>query len=344
MVRLASNKRNIFALLAFAACLQILWREEIIPSSSQSSVSLRSNKSSFFSPGYLDVFDKGHSVILAEHYTKLIGRYAEELKLEFKESERFSKITKESTHVCKGQIGRVEASMLYIMIRENKPQHVVEIGALCGSSTRWILAALRKNGFGKLTTFDLSRVAPKFIEKQYSEPNRWNFHEEDAFTYFKKRKGRKLVAEIDLFFIDALHRNFFAKIYTQELLAKSPGRSSVFCHDIYSPFLIPPYKKCQKELTEKTIAEEISCINQVAKNLTDGYGGADLFYGPSQPGGEGYELMNWLARTGRSSGVVTFSPYAAPDFAAAIFAAFRANGMDFSQINNPAVFFELRPY
>ena len=71
--------------------------------------------------------------------------------------------------------------------------------------------------------------------------------------------------------------------------------------------------------------------------------GTDTFYGPTQAGGEGAELTSWLARTGRSRGLVTFSPYAAPEFSRHVFKAFRHAGLDFSQINNPSIFFELQP-
>jgi predicted O-methyltransferase YrrM len=306
-------------------------------------VEITSEKSSFFpTQQYLDIFDPNDAPIIAQHYEQLIVKYATELQTEFKRGREFSKIRDPTK--CTGSIGQIEASMLYIMIRENKPNHVVEIGALCGVSTRWILSALRENGVGKLSSFDLHDYAPTYIAKEYSEPNRWDFYQLDIFDHLKTEAGQLIAQEIDLFFIDALHQNSFAQVYTKQLLAKSPRRVSVFVHDIYSPFIIYPYKICQKDLTEETLQQELDCVNRVAKNLTaTQFKGADLFYGPTQAGGEGYELMNWLARTGRSSGVVTFSPYAAPEFARLIFTALRENGLEFRQINNPAVFFEMHP-
>ena len=67
------------------------------------------------------------------------------------------------------------------------------------------------------------------------------------------------------------------------------------------------------------------------------------FTGPLSLGGEGSELMSWLARTGRSNGIVTFSPYAATAFAELIFKSLQANGLPVGSVNNPSVFFEMNP-
>jgi hypothetical protein len=165
-----------------------------------------------------------------------------------------------------------------------------------------------------------------------------------SLTLSRPNKGKICKGRFDLFFIDALHRNYFAQIYTKELLAKHPYRVSVFVHDIFAPFLIPPpYKECQQDLSIHRFKEEMKCVMEKAKSITASpeYKNIDIFYGPSQPGGEGSELMSWLARTGRSNGIIIFSPYAATAFAERIFEILQQNGFPVGGVNNPSVFFEL---
>jgi hypothetical protein len=149
------------------------------------------------------------------------------------------------------------------------------------------------------------------MEQSHVDAGRWNFYHRDVFDFLKTSQGQELQKEFDLFFIDALHRNYFAQIYTKELLAKHRHRVSVFVHDIYAPFLIPPYKECQIDLSITNFKKEIACVIEKAKQITASpeFKGMDIFYGPTQPGGEGSELISWLARTGRSNGLITFSPY-----------------------------------
>ena len=302
-------------------------------------------RSSFFPAAkYFDVFDENDAAKIARHYENLIVKYKDELKVQYKRATTFWE-DKPGMDRCKGRIGTIEAVMLYIMIREEQPTHVLEIGALCGASTRWILEALEANGKGKLSTFDLHDYSKEYMEERHTTEGRWDMYTQDIFEYLKTGKGRQIQKEIDLFFIDALHRNAFAQIYTRQLLANHPHRVSVFVHDIYVPFLIPPYKECQKDLSINTFKVEIECVKRKAKEITasDLYKNMDIFYGPTQPGGEGSELISWLARTGRSNGLITFSPYAATAFAELIFSALKRNGFPVGSVNNPSIFFELNP-
>ena len=102
----------------------------------------------FLAPAnYLDPFNAADARTLAPHYAAFVAEFADEIRSEFAAAEAFAASTKGSSDVvCKGQIGRVEAAMLYVAIRVERPQRVLEVGALCGSSTRWLLAALKANG------------------------------------------------------------------------------------------------------------------------------------------------------------------------------------------------------
>lgn len=90
----------------------------------------------------------------------------------------------------------IEAAMLYVMIREDQPSHVMEIGTLCGSSTRWILDALKMNGKGKLSTFDLHDFSKEYMEQSHIDEGRWDFYHQDVFDSLKTKQGEDMQREI----------------------------------------------------------------------------------------------------------------------------------------------------
>ncbi len=273
-------------------------------------------------------------------------KYRVELRNELKAAKEFSTRTKDpsrSTIKCVGQIGQVEASMLYILLRETQPKAVLEIGALCGSSTRWMLSALRRNKKGTLFTYDLHPFALDFIGEQ----SNWKFFVKDVLQ--EAVHDSNFVNRFDVLFIDALHTNKFADSYTRVLLANSKKSHSVFVHDIFSPFQIPEFKACQIDLRRQNVHKEIACIHDVAAKYADDRGGRDILYSPQQMAGEGLALSSWLARTGRSQRMISFSPYANLDFAFRILAIFEVHHLgDFltgqRQVNNPSIFFQMTKY
>jgi hypothetical protein len=143
-------------------------------------------------------------------------------------------------------------------------------------------------------------------------------------------------------FIDALHRNAFAQVYTQRLLRKAAAHIStplpMFVHDIFSPFMMPQFKPCQRNMTVRGMGAEVACIRRVVKQQP---AGVDLVYSEKQPTGEGIELMSWLARTSRAKGLVTFAAYAAPRLAKAVGEVFHPAHS--GNANNPSIFFQLVP-
>ena len=64
--------------------------------------------------------------------------------------------------------------MLYIWIRMARPEHVIEVGTLCGTSARWIIAALEKNGAGHLRTYDLFNYSLYYVPRTVPT-DRWTF-------------------------------------------------------------------------------------------------------------------------------------------------------------------------
>ena len=224
----------------------------------------------------------------------------------------------------------------------DRPIRVLEVGALCGSSTRWLLAALKANGDGgTLTTFDLSSSAQRFVPAELHD--HWMFRQQDVLAYIATPEGDALATSVDLVFMDAVHRNEFSARYTRLLFAKFTKPVPTFCHDIYNPLMMPPFRQCQKGLVLDVLDAELECIRGVISRESSHRGGHDYIYSPAQTSGEGAELTNWIARTGRAAGLVTFSPYAARDLALPLMETFERHSLHIDQINNPGCFFTVLP-
>jgi predicted O-methyltransferase YrrM len=310
-----------------------------------------SEKPQFFLQGHLDAQSNEDAPQFIAHYVALAEKYRQEVTTQIEEHERFIMMQRnmKKSDRCKGRIGAVEGAMLYIMLREYKPMKTIEIGALCATSTRWILSAIHANRRGTLTTYDLFDWAPTYIKKGIPDlEHLWTFVQGDAIKKLSKTRF-----DADVLFMDAAHTNEFAIRYTHRLLKKAAAEISkplpMFVHDIFSPFIIPGYRECQKNMSYVAFDEEVACIRQiVGKQPTEKKylkrvpkEGEDFLYSEKQPSGEGFELFSWLARTGRSAGMVTFSIYAAPEVAKAVG---QAMGLPpTSPANNPSIFFQLVP-
>lgn len=102
----------------------------------------------------------------------------------------------------------------YALMRELKPKIVVETGTANGSMTSWVLAALEKNGIGKLISIDIPPEDGKFtmdwsvdkkdigilIPQEYR--HRWHYIAGDAKLYLPKVLSEN---EVDVFIHDSLH-------------------------------------------------------------------------------------------------------------------------------------------
>ena len=93
---------------------------------------------------------------------------------------------------------------------------------------------------------------------------------------------------VDCLFIDALHQNAFAKLYTRRLLrplaAQRKRKVSVFVHDIFNPFLIADFRPCEHA------ADREGCLSKAVASYSARNGGirnTDLIYAADQPAGEG---------------------------------------------------------
>ena len=122
------------------------------------------------------------------------------------------------------QLDDVEAELTYLRIRALRPQAVVELGAFRGWSTTWILRALRDNGSGSLTSFDLVDDSRRFVPAELTD--RWQLVVGDVRTRLAAIPER-----VDYLFVDADHGASFARWYLAELMPRVSGGGSV--HDVF---------------------------------------------------------------------------------------------------------------
>ncbi len=130
--------------------------------------------------------------------------------------------------------GDVEGELLYILIRELRPLLVYEISPNSGFSSNYILAAVTKNGSGRVEGFEL---LPEFLGKPTADVIRSNFVGLcDASRYHLNVGDARVTAlqrlrteSPDFALIDSCHDDFFGEFYVKELFPVLPW---VFIQDI----------------------------------------------------------------------------------------------------------------
>jgi predicted O-methyltransferase YrrM len=121
----------------------------------------------------------------------------------------------------------VEAEISYLLLRAQRPQTVVELGASGGWSTTWLLHALRDNRKGSLHSYDIVNFSVGNVPAELAH-GRWRFSGGDV-------RQAELPESIDYLFIDCDHSREFAEWYLAHLLpALRPG-TPVSIHDIFHP-------------------------------------------------------------------------------------------------------------
>ncbi|MPZ65730.1 MAG: class I SAM-dependent methyltransferase [Pseudonocardiaceae bacterium] len=127
----------------------------------------------------------------------------------------------------RAQLDDVEAEITYLLLRHVRPEVVVELGALDGWSTSWILRALQDNGSGKLRSYDLVDGALRQVPDELAG-ERWSFTRGDV-----RDIGPDVIAGADYLFIDADHGARFARWYTAQLLPALRSGTPVSVHDVF---------------------------------------------------------------------------------------------------------------
>ena len=131
--------------------------------------------------------------------------------------------------------GDSEGELLYILIRETKPDLVYEISPNSGYSTNYLLAALTENGYGRLESFELiesfnGKPTLNVIRENLIDDldfTLWNLNIGDAMSIVPERLKKERPS---LTLIDSCHEDFFARFYIDEVLPKLVGY--IFIQDI----------------------------------------------------------------------------------------------------------------
>jgi Methyltransferase domain len=121
-------------------------------------------------------------------------------------------------------ISAVSAAVIYTLVRNAKPQHVVEIGTYDGGTSELICQALHENGSGTLYTagpFDAERVFPIFDSWPQNLRRHLEFYPMTSMDFYYRLYARGIRPEIA--FIDGDH-SYQAALYDIQSLAKSLAR------------------------------------------------------------------------------------------------------------------------
>ena len=129
--------------------------------------------------------------------------------------------------LLKPQFDDLEAESTYLLLRELRPQTVVEIGPDGGWSTSWLLAALRDNGRGQLYSYDRFDHSTRTVPRDLAA-GRWTFSRGDV-----KQQLHGLPPRIDYLFIDCAHTEQFARWYVRELFPRLEPGTPIGIHDIF---------------------------------------------------------------------------------------------------------------
>ncbi|MET7380993.1 class I SAM-dependent methyltransferase [Streptomyces sp. NPDC005526] len=127
----------------------------------------------------------------------------------------------------KAQLDDYEAEITYLLLREYRPETVVEIGTFYGWSTMWILSALRDNGVGHLYSFDIVDHVVRNVPADLSA-NRWTFTKGDV----RETLG-DIVGSADYLFIDADHGARFGRWYVENVFPMVRPGTPTSVHDVF---------------------------------------------------------------------------------------------------------------
>lgn len=211
---------------------------------------------------------------------------------------------------------------MYLQVRWFRPREVLEVGALCGYSTFWLLQALADNGSGRLTTSDVTDHVALYIRPDTASGfGQWRYLHGDVFETVPATG-----TAFDYMFFDALHENWFAKRYTVDILEAMAARGqAVPCvvHDVYNPLMHPEYSDCLSidggKVSYQKLAAYMECFSAKSAKLKTSMPrgperrAAQRLYGPDTPSGECVALMEWMASSPMvQRGSFTLSPFKAP--------------------------------
>ncbi|MGP3998627.1 class I SAM-dependent methyltransferase [Streptomyces sp. 8N706] len=162
--------------------------------------------------------------ISIESISTLYVKYENDLR-EVRDAQR--NFLQERGKSMKAQLDDLEAEITYLLLRELRPEVVVEIGTFYGWSTMWILSALRDNGTGHLHSFDIVDNVVRNVPEELSA-QRWTFTKGNVREHLGRIPGKT-----DYLFIDADHGARFAHWYIDHVFPAVPAGTPTSVHDVF---------------------------------------------------------------------------------------------------------------
>jgi len=130
-----------------------------------------------------------------------------------------------------GQYDWLSGQLLYCLIRNIKPQKVLEISTSCGYATLFMALALKENKSGVVETFELDRSIAEVAEGNFKRYNVFQFVK--LTTGDAKITSRNCGRDYDIYFLDSLHTENFARWFIESHVLPSVKNKSLFhVHDI----------------------------------------------------------------------------------------------------------------
>ncbi|GES28500.1 class I SAM-dependent methyltransferase [Streptomyces angustmyceticus] len=163
--------------------------------------------------------------ITVDHIGTLYVKYQDDLRA-VRDAQRT--FLRDRGRTMKAQLDDYEAEMTYLLLRDLRPEVVVEIGTFHGWSTMWILSALRDNGAGHLHSFDIVDNVVRNVPRELAA-DRWTFTQGDIQQHPEKIPAEKT----DYLFVDADHGARFARWYIENLFPAVPPRTPASVHDVF---------------------------------------------------------------------------------------------------------------
>ncbi|KUO21296.1 class I SAM-dependent methyltransferase [Streptomyces dysideae] len=157
-----------------------------------------------------------------DHITTLYRTYAADLD----EARERQRTLLAPPNPMKAQLDDIEAEITYLLLRESRPETVVEIGTFHGWSTTWILQALRDNGTGHLHSYDVVDHVVRNVPLPLST-GRWTFTQGDV-----RENLEKIPDTAEFLFVDADHSARFARWYLGHLFPRMTPGIPVCVHDV----------------------------------------------------------------------------------------------------------------
>ena len=171
---------------------------------------------------------KTKNKISRSYIFKIYKKYSNELLLLTKKlRHRYEIINKKS----RATFSDFEGEILYCLIRDRKPKIFYEISPDCGYSSIYITSAFRKNGLGKILSFEIEpyKFSQKTEELIKNNIEGFNYKNHDIIIG-DVTKTHKRYQNPDMVLIDSCHEKWFAKWYLKELFPKT--KDLIFLQDI----------------------------------------------------------------------------------------------------------------